>query len=74
MIMLLTCYFLYCIRLVIRGDKDEMAVLCTKDKTYDIKEAEISNSMLIIPHLQTGQELVSDSLGQELNIRQVILM
>ncbi|XP_063402344.1 sister chromatid cohesion protein DCC1-like isoform X1 [Mytilus trossulus] len=57
--------------LVIRGDKDDMAVLCTKDKTYDIKEAEISNSMLIIPQLKTGQDLDGDNLGQELNIRQV---
>lgn len=57
--------------LVIRGDKDEMAVLCTNNRTYDIKEAEISNSMLIIPQLKTGEDLVSESLGQELNIRQV---
>lgn len=57
--------------LVIRGDKDEMAVICTKDRTYDIKEAEISNSMLIIPQLKTGQDLGQDILGQELNIRQV---
>ena len=55
---------------MIRGDKDEMAVLCTKDKTYDIKEAEISNSMLIIPQLKTGQDLGQEVLGQELNIRQ----
>jgi sister chromatid cohesion protein DCC1 len=55
---------------VIRGDKDEMAVLCTKDRTYDIKEAEISNSMLIIPQLMTGQDLGQEVLGQELNIRQ----
>lgn len=57
--------------MVIRGAKDEMAVLCTKDMTYDIKEAEISNSMLIIPQLQTGKDLVSESMGQELNIREV---
>lgn len=33
------------------GGKDESAVLCTKNKTYEIKEAETSNSLLLVPNL-----------------------
>ncbi|ESP05567.1 hypothetical protein LOTGIDRAFT_208569 [Lottia gigantea] len=47
-------------RVVIRGDKEDGAVLCTLDKTYDIKEAETSNSLLIIPDLKFSQDLPSE--------------
>lgn len=33
------------------GDPDENVVLCTNNKTYDVKEAETSNSLLLIPDL-----------------------
>lgn len=33
------------------GDPDESVVLCTSDKTYDVKEAETSNSLLLVPDL-----------------------
>lgn len=33
------------------GDPDENVVLCTSDKTYDVKEAETSNSLLLVPEL-----------------------
>lgn len=33
------------------GDPDENVVLCTGNKTYDVKEAETSNSLLLIPDL-----------------------
>ena len=35
----------------LRGSEEENIVLCTKDKTYDFKEAETSNSLLILPNL-----------------------
>ncbi|XP_045762587.1 sister chromatid cohesion protein DCC1 [Maniola jurtina] len=38
-------------QLIFKGDPDENAVLCTSDKTYDIKEAETSNSLLLVPDL-----------------------
>ncbi|XP_074640253.1 sister chromatid cohesion protein DCC1-like [Tubulanus polymorphus] len=38
-------------RLSIRGEKHEGAVLCTSDKTYNMKEAETSNSLLLLPTL-----------------------
>lgn len=40
-------FFIY----TIKGDPDENAVLCTSNKTYDIKEAETSNSLLLVPDL-----------------------
>ncbi|KAL5006003.1 hypothetical protein ScPMuIL_017161 [Solemya velum] len=46
--------------LVIRGDKDEMAVLCTNEKTYEVKEAEISNDLLITPEVLIGKDLDSE--------------
>ncbi|GBO34238.1 Sister chromatid cohesion protein DCC1 [Araneus ventricosus] len=35
--------------LTIRGDADDSAVLCTKSRTYELKEAETSNSLLLLP-------------------------
>lgn len=40
--------FLFC---PFTGDPDENVVLCTSNKTYDVKEAETSNSLLLIPDL-----------------------
>ncbi|XP_073086117.1 sister chromatid cohesion protein DCC1 isoform X3 [Manis javanica] len=42
---------------VIRGDKDEQAVLCSKDKTYDLKIADTSNMLLLIPGCKTADQL-----------------
>ena len=50
------CFYL-AFRVVIRGDKEDNAVLCTKTQTFEIKEGEISNSMLIIPGLELGPSL-----------------
>ncbi|KAF9411605.1 hypothetical protein HW555_009677 [Spodoptera exigua] len=37
--------------LMFKGDPDENVVLCTNTKTYDVKEAETSNSLLLVPEL-----------------------
>ncbi|XP_017765608.1 PREDICTED: sister chromatid cohesion protein DCC1-like, partial [Eufriesea mexicana] len=37
--------------LTFQGNKQDYAVLCTKNRTYDIKEAEISNSCMLVPKL-----------------------
>ncbi|XP_040586500.1 sister chromatid cohesion protein DCC1 isoform X1 [Mesocricetus auratus] len=42
---------------VIRGDKDEQAVLCSQDKTYDLKIADTSNMLLVIPGCKTAEQL-----------------
>lgn len=43
--------------LVIRGDKDERAVLCCEDTTYDLKVADTSNLLLFIPGCPTPDPL-----------------
>uniref|UniRef100_A0A3B4BIG8 Sister chromatid cohesion protein DCC1 n=1 Tax=Periophthalmus magnuspinnatus TaxID=409849 RepID=A0A3B4BIG8_9GOBI len=43
--------------LVIRGEKDERAVLCSGDKTYDLKIADTSNLLLFVPGCQTADQL-----------------
>uniref|UniRef100_A0A3Q4B2I0 Sister chromatid cohesion protein DCC1 n=1 Tax=Mola mola TaxID=94237 RepID=A0A3Q4B2I0_MOLML len=43
--------------LVIRGDKDERAVVCTADKTYELKIADTSNLLLFVPGCRTADQL-----------------
>jgi len=43
--------------LTLRGEEEEDAVLCTRDKTYNIKEAEQSNSLLILPELTIAKDI-----------------
>ena len=38
-------------RVVLRGDRDDNAVLCTNDKTFELKVAETSNTLLLTPSL-----------------------
>uniref|UniRef100_UPI00398F67C1 sister chromatid cohesion protein DCC1 n=1 Tax=Pristiophorus japonicus TaxID=55135 RepID=UPI00398F67C1 len=52
--------------LIIRGDKDEHAVLCSEDKTYNLKMADTSNMLLIIPDCRTPDQLPSDSSTEHL--------
>ncbi|KXJ21192.1 Sister chromatid cohesion protein DCC1 [Exaiptasia diaphana] len=42
--------------LVIRGDNQEDAVLCTEDSTYEIKLADTSNAMLLTPSCQVFKD------------------
>lgn len=46
--------------LIIRGDKNEHAVLCSGDKTYDLKIADTSNLLLFIPGCRTPEQLTAD--------------
>ncbi|XP_040193703.1 sister chromatid cohesion protein DCC1 [Rana temporaria] len=46
--------------LVIRGDKADQAVLCSQDKTYDLKIADTSNLLLFIPDCKTPDLLPCD--------------
>ena len=36
---------------IVRGSSDDGAVLCTQNSTFTIKEAETSNSLLLVPSL-----------------------
>ncbi|KAL0119702.1 hypothetical protein PUN28_007859 [Cardiocondyla obscurior] len=40
----------------IRGNKQDNAVLCTQTQTYEVREAEISNSWLLVPNMKLGLE------------------
>ncbi|CAH1640715.1 unnamed protein product [Spodoptera littoralis] len=57
--------------LLFKGDPDENVVLCTNTKTYDVKEAETSNSLLLVPELlfaaSTGldETIQNDSIESE---------
>ena len=37
--------------MILRGNSDEGAVLCTRSATFSVKEAETSNSLLVVPSL-----------------------
>ena len=58
--------------MTIRGDLEENAVLCSSNKTFDIKEAETSNSLLLLDKVvlpdnvdksQSTRSLASASVG-----------
>ncbi len=46
---LISCAHL--LRLVIRGDSSDDAVLCTEDKTFELRAADTSNMLLLAPSL-----------------------
>jgi len=54
-----------------RGEEGENAVLCAKDKTFDIKEAETSNSLLMVSQL-TFPEEISNTESRKLGWRTVV--
>ncbi|XP_014242223.1 sister chromatid cohesion protein DCC1 [Cimex lectularius] len=43
--------------LIFKGDHDEKAVICTSEATYDVKAAETSNSLLLIPGLKFSDNM-----------------
>ncbi|GMT31359.1 hypothetical protein PFISCL1PPCAC_22656 [Pristionchus fissidentatus] len=40
-----------------RGDADENAVMCTATRTYDVKETETSNTMMLTPKQSTADQV-----------------
>ncbi|XP_061574273.1 sister chromatid cohesion protein DCC1 [Cololabis saira] len=57
--------------LVIRGDKDERAVVCSGDKTYDLKIADTSNLLLFVPEGRTPDQLSSSQDGSQVAHAQI---
>ncbi|XP_070556984.1 sister chromatid cohesion protein DCC1-like [Ptychodera flava] len=47
--------------LTIRGDKSDTAVACTSDKTFELKAAETSNTLLLVPDCKTTKEFEDNS-------------
>ncbi|XP_037043947.1 sister chromatid cohesion protein DCC1 [Bradysia coprophila] len=50
-----------------KGGLSEKIVLCTDNRTYDVKEAEISNSLLLIPNLKMAQQTSTSPLKSPRN-------
>lgn len=48
--------YYYFFRMKFRGKSEDKLILCTEDKTFDVKSAQTSNSFLIIPHLKFPSE------------------
>lgn len=44
-----------------KGSSNESAVLCTENQTYEIKEAETSNSLLLVPDLMLADDTKSSA-------------
>ncbi|XP_028673494.1 sister chromatid cohesion protein DCC1 [Erpetoichthys calabaricus] len=57
--------------LVIRGDKNEHAVLCSADETYELKIADTSNLLLFIPNGRTLDNFSEDLSGHKIIHSQV---
>ncbi|XP_012707485.2 sister chromatid cohesion protein DCC1 [Fundulus heteroclitus] len=57
--------------LVIRGDKDEHAVLCSSDRTYDLKIADTSNLLLFVPGCRTPEQLTDSRDGSRVEHAQI---
>ena len=45
---------------VFRGDADDSVVLCSNNEIFDVKEAETSNSLLIVKNLLTNEKCQAD--------------
>ncbi|XP_067126212.1 sister chromatid cohesion protein DCC1 isoform X2 [Centruroides vittatus] len=58
-------------RYVIRGDKNDSAVLCTDTKTFEIKEAETSNSLLLLPDINFPEEIDNDDKTRIINVKEI---
>ena len=52
--------------LTIRGDEAENAVICSNNKTYDIKEAETSNSLLMLDKIVLPKDVDKSSSDRKL--------
>ncbi|XP_043473038.1 sister chromatid cohesion protein DCC1 [Leptopilina heterotoma] len=50
-----------------RGEKDDSVVLCTKNKTYDVRDAETSNAVILVPNLKFHSDL-NNSLNENKSI------
>lgn len=53
-------------KLVIKGNDSENCVMCTDDLTYEVKDTEISNALLLIPGLKS--DLPSDKYEGDLKL------
>lgn len=62
------CFHLWDFRLIIRGRPEDFIVACTKDKTYQVKEVESSNSLVLLPNLVNLENSKNKETGEFLQI------
>ncbi|OXU23097.1 hypothetical protein TSAR_013014 [Trichomalopsis sarcophagae] len=48
--------------LTFRGDENEPAVLCSNTRTYEVKEAETSNTCLLVPNLKCADDMKDEEI------------
>ncbi|KAF6197704.1 hypothetical protein GE061_008670 [Apolygus lucorum] len=51
--------------LYVRGRPTDKAVVCTRDQTYDLKSAETSNSLLLVPGLKMADEVPASGTARK---------
>lgn len=54
--------------LTFKGRDDDGAVLCTSKCTYEVREAETSNSLLLVPELQFPSDISTEGIDSTLTI------
>ncbi|KAJ1527032.1 hypothetical protein ONE63_008576 [Megalurothrips usitatus] len=58
--------------LVLRGNKNDSAVMCTKSRTYEVKTAEISNSLALVPNILWNSDTKCSSDERVLEEKEVL--
>lgn len=69
--LLCTNFVSYDFSLYIKGDKNSHVVMCSNNATFDLKEAETSNSLLLMPSIHDSQ-VVEETEGRVLKMQEVI--
>lgn len=49
-----------------RGDPEEEVVICTSTRTYEVKDAETSNTSLLVPKLKLKDEVFVEGLNEKI--------
>jgi len=48
-------------KIILRGEEDDAVVLCTKGKTYEVREAELSNQLVMVPNMKLPDDIDKNS-------------
>ncbi|KAK9511157.1 hypothetical protein O3M35_005770 [Rhynocoris fuscipes] len=59
-------------RVMFKGEPNDSVVLCTKDKTYEVKEAETSNSLLLIPGMKFVEDVPATKSERQLEFKEIV--
>ncbi|XP_073986609.1 sister chromatid cohesion protein DCC1 [Rhodnius prolixus] len=59
-------------RVKFKGEANDKAVLCTNNQTYEVKEAETSNSLLLIPSMKFVDEIPAVKSERQLEVKEIV--